>query len=149
MSDQPGIKKIFDFSLLRRVFSYAKPYKNRFVSSIILSLVLAVMAPIRPLLINYSLNDIIQQTDNSNDILIQLLLNITLIQVVILMVETLLRFYFSFLTSWLGQTVVKDLRIQVYNKVLHLNLRQFDKTPIGTLTTRTINDIEAINDIFS
>jgi ATP-binding cassette, subfamily B, multidrug efflux pump len=149
MSDQPGIKKIFDFSLLKRVFSYAKPYKNRFIISIILSLVLAVMAPIRPLLINYSLNDIIQQTGNSKDVLIQLLLNITLIQVVILIIETLLRFYFSFLTSWLGQTVVKDLRIQVYNKILHLNLRQFDKTPIGTLTTRTINDIEAINDIFS
>jgi ATP-binding cassette subfamily B multidrug efflux pump len=149
MSDQPGIKKIFNFSLLRRVFSYAKPYKRRFVISIILSLVLAVMAPIRPLLINYSLNDIIQQTDESTDILIRLLLNITLIQVVILIIETVLRFYFSFLTSWLGQTVVKDLRIQVYNKVLHLNLRQFDKTPIGTLTTRTINDIEAINDIFS
>ncbi len=149
MADQPGIKKIFDFSLLRRVFRYAKPYKRRFIISIVLSLVLAVMAPIRPLLINYSISDVIQRTDSSTDILIQLLLTITLIQVVILIIETLLRFYFSFLTSWLGQTVVKDLRIQVYNKVLHLNLRQFDKTPIGTLTTRTINDIEAINDIFS
>src|SRR6185503_4262215 len=56
---------------------------------------------------------------------------------------------FSFITAWLGQTVVKDLRVDVYKKVLGLNLSQFDKTPIGTLTTRTINDIEAINDIFS
>ncbi len=63
--------------------------------------------------------------------------------------ETVSRFYFSFITAWLGQTVVKDLRVAVYKKVLGLNLSQFDKTPIGTLTTRTINDIESINDIFS
>ncbi len=66
-----------------------------------------------------------------------------------MLVETAFRFYFSFITAWLGQTVVKDLRIAVYKKILGLNLSQFDKTPIGTLTTRTINDIEAINDIFS
>ena len=63
--------------------------------------------------------------------------------------ETSLRFYFAYITSWLGQSVVKDLRISVYKKILGLNLRQFDNTPIGTLTTRTINDIESVNDIFS
>ncbi|MFN9710547.1 MAG: ABC transporter ATP-binding protein, partial [Bacteroidota bacterium] len=63
--------------------------------------------------------------------------------------ETIFRFFFSYYTSWLGQKVVKDLRVSVFDKILHLNLRQFDKTPIGTLTTRTINDIETISDIFS
>src|SRR5690349_7432378 len=66
-----------------------------------------------------------------------------------LLVENALSFYFGFVSSWLGQNVVKDLRVTVYKKVLGLNLSQFDKTPIGTLTTRTINDIESINDIFS
>ena len=60
-----------------------------------------------------------------------------------------MRFSFSFATAWLGQSVVKDLRVSVYKKILGLNLSQFDKTPIGTLTTRTINDIESINDIFA
>src|SRR4029078_13468018 len=60
-----------------------------------------------------------------------------------------LRFYFGYITAWLGQTVVRDLRVNVYKKIMHLNLSQFDKTPIGTLTTRTINDIESVNDIFS
>jgi ATP-binding cassette subfamily B protein len=73
----------------------------------------------------------------------------TIIQIVLLLFETGFRFYFSYITSWLGQTVVRDLRVKVYEKILNLNLRQFDQTPIGTLTTRTINDIEAINDIFS
>jgi ATP-binding cassette subfamily B multidrug efflux pump len=78
-----------------------------------------------------------------------LIIWITVLQVVLLLIETVARFYFSFITAWLGQTVVRDLRVDVYKKVLGLNLSQFDKTPIGTLTTRTINDIEAINDIFS
>ena len=74
---------------------------------------------------------------------------ITLIQIGIIIFETLMRFWFSFTTAWLGQAVVKDIRITVYKKILGLNLGQFDKTPIGTLTTRTINDIESINEIFS
>jgi ATP-binding cassette subfamily B protein len=147
-ADQPGIKKIFDFGLLRRIFGYARPYKRRFFISVALAIVLALIAPVRPLLINYTIHDLIQG-DGAREVVIRLLLQVTVIQVVLLCVETALRFYFSFLTSWLGQTVVRDLRVQVYQKVLSLNLRQFDKTPIGTLTTRTINDIESINDIFS
>src|SRR6185503_21086978 len=73
----------------------------------------------------------------------------TLIQIGLILLETAMRFWFSFMTAWLGQSVVKDIRIAVYKKVLGLNLSQFDKTPIGTLTTRTINDIEAINEIFA
>ncbi|HEU4471030.1 MAG TPA: ABC transporter ATP-binding protein, partial [Flavisolibacter sp.] len=77
------------------------------------------------------------------------LILITIIQIGFLLVETALRFYFSYSTAWLGQAVVKDLRVKVFGKVLNLNLRQFDRTPIGTLTTRTIDDIERVNDIFA
>ena len=149
MSEQPAVKKIFDFSLLRRVFGYASPYKRRFFLSVFLSVVLAVLAPVRPLLINYTIHDVMQRGADEKALIMTLLINITLIQVLILLLETGLRFYFSFITAWLGQTVVRDLRVRVYRKVLSLNLSQFDKTPIGTLTTRTINDIEAINDVFS
>ncbi len=78
-----------------------------------------------------------------------MVIRITIIQIGLILVETTLRFVFSFITAWLGQAVVRDLRVTVYKKILGLNLSQFDKTPIGTLTTRTINDIESINDIFS
>ena len=77
------------------------------------------------------------------------IIEITIIQIALLLVETTCRFFFTFTTASLGQAVVKDLRITTYNKIVHLNLSQFDKTPIGTLTTRTINDIESVNDIFS
>ncbi|MEB3067472.1 ABC transporter transmembrane domain-containing protein, partial [Parvimonas micra] len=75
------------------------------------------------------------------------IISVTLFQIVFLVVETSIRFIFSFITASMGQHVVKDMRIAVYKKILGLNLRQFDKTPIGTLTTRTIDDIERINDI--
>jgi ATP-binding cassette subfamily B protein len=136
-------KRIFDFTQLKRVFHYAAPYKNRFILSIVLAIVLAVLAPIRPILIQHTINNIIAKG------LVNALVWITVIQIGILIVETILRFVFSFITTWLGQTVVKDLRVEVFGKIIRLNLSQFDKTPIGTLTTRTINDIESINDIFS
>jgi ATP-binding cassette subfamily B multidrug efflux pump len=153
MSEQVKGKKIFDFSLLRRVFRYASPYKRRLYLSITLSILLAVVSPLRPLLIQLTVNNYIR--NGTSDVLtvknkmIELIIYITIFQVVLLLAETMFRFYFSYITAWLGQTVVKDLRVDVYRKVLGFNLAQFDKTPIGTLTTRTINDIEAINDIFS
>src|SRR5438270_3035443 len=137
------LKKIFDFSLLKKVFSFAVPYKRKLYTSIFLSIVLAIISPLRPFLIQYTVNTYIKDRN------IQWLVIITIIQIGMLIFETGLRFWFTYLTSWLGQTVVRDLRVTVYKKVLGLNLSQFDKTPIGTLTTRTINDIESINDIFS
>ncbi len=132
-----------NLSALKRVFAYAAPYRRRFVLSILLAVVLAAMAPIRPLLIQYTINTVIGKG------LWNWLVWVTVLQIGILVVETALRFLFGYQTAWLGQTVVRDLRNEVYKKILGLNVRQFDKTPIGTLTTRTINDIESINDIFS
>jgi ATP-binding cassette subfamily B multidrug efflux pump len=138
-----GKKKLFDFSLLSRIFSYASPYKKKFYWSVALAIILAVITPIRPMLIQQTVNKHIANKVE------EMIIWITIIQVGIILAETALRFLFSFLTSWLGQTVVRDMRVAVYKKILNLNLRQFDTTPIGTLTTRTVNDIESINDIFA
>jgi len=152
MTEQAKAKrKIFDLSLLRRVFHFAAPYKNKFYGSLVLAIVLAVIAPLRPLLIQLTINDGIKGTTASHFINGPggFIIEITIFQIVLLMIETGLRFFFTFLTASLGQSVVRDMRVSTYNKILHLNLTQYDKTPIGTLTTRTINDIESINDIFS
>jgi ATP-binding cassette subfamily B protein len=144
-------KKIFNTSLLKRVFTFAAPYRAKFYTSVLLSVLLAAMAPLRPLLIQVTINDGL-----SNNAAARFLngpggfiIEITIIQVVLLLIETATRFYFTFSTASLGQSVVRDLRNTTYKKILKLNLSQFDKTPIGTLTTRTINDIESVNDIFS
>ncbi|HEY8956851.1 ABC transporter ATP-binding protein [Chitinophaga sp.] len=138
-----AVKKVFDFSLLRRIFSFAAPYKRSFYISMILTVVLAAISPLRPYLIQVTVDKYIAGQ------LMQMLILVTVVQIGLLLLETVVRFYFSYLTNWLGQSVVKDLRVTVYRKIVHLNLAFFDKTPIGTLTTRTINDIEAINDVFS
>jgi ATP-binding cassette subfamily B multidrug efflux pump len=151
MSEQAKPKTIFNFSLLRRVFQFASPYKSKFYWSLFLAVFLAVISPIRPWLIQLTINRGLQSGTNfwflkgAGPVII----GITVIQLVLLLIETVCRFIFTFFTASLGQSVVKDMRVTTYKKIISLNLSQFDKTPIGTLTTRTINDIESINDIFS
>jgi ATP-binding cassette subfamily B protein len=154
-------KKVFSFQLLVRVFKFVKPYRMLFYGSVLFAIVMAVFAPIRPYLIQLTVDMATGKTvhipgwlklfiakQNFSDAS-KFIIAVTLFQVVFLFVETTIRFFFSFMTAALGQRVVKDLRIAVYEKIVGLNLRQFDTTPIGTLTTRTIDDIERINDIFS
>jgi ATP-binding cassette subfamily B multidrug efflux pump len=154
-------KKVFNFSLLGRVFQFVKPYRSFFYISLVLAIVMAVFAPVRPYLIQLTvdkatgkhinipgwLETFLFKTDLSDAT--KFIIAVSIFQLVFLFVETTIRFFFTFITAWMGQSVVKDMRIAVYKKILGLNLSQFDKTPIGTLTTRTINDIESINDIFS
>lgn len=144
-------KKKLNISVLKRVFAFAAPYKKKFYLSIFLSIFLAVIAPIRPLLIQLTINNGIKNSTVGHFINGPggFIIEITIIQIALLFIETTCRFFFTFTTASLGQSVVKDLRITTYDKIVHLNLSQFDKTPIGTLTTRTINDIESVNDIFS
>jgi len=153
MAEEIKRRRIFDFSLLRRVFQYAAPYKGRLYWSVFLAILLAILSPLRPWLIQLTINDFIRKGSvpvlSIKEKMEITIIWITIWQIGLLLLETVARFYFAFITAWLGQTVVRDLRVDVYKKVLGLNLSQFDKTPIGTLTTRTINDIEAINDIFS
>ena len=154
-------KKVFSFLLLVRVFKFVKPYRMLFYGSVLFAIVMAIFAPVRPYLIQLTVDMATGKTvhipgwlklfiakQNFSDAS-KFIIAVTLFQVVFLFVETTIRFFFSFMTAALGQRVVKDLRIAVYEKIVGLNLRQFDTTPIGTLTTRTIDDIERINDIFS
>ncbi len=138
-------------SVLKRVFTFTAPYKNKFYLSLLLAVFLAFIAPIRPLLIQLTINEGLKNETASRFINGPggFIIEITILQVLILLIETLARFYFTFTTASMGQSVVKDLRVATYKKITQLNLSEFDKTPIGTLTTRTINDIESINDIFS
>jgi ATP-binding cassette subfamily B multidrug efflux pump len=129
--------------LLRRIFSFAGPYKKSFYFTIFMSVVLAVMAPLRPYLIQESVDKYI------NNRWLEGLIWISVIQLGILLFESVLRFWFMYRINWLGQSVVNDMRKTVFQKILFQDVAYYDRTPIGTLTTRTINDIEAVNDVFS
>ena len=159
--DDAKKKKTVSVILLKRVFAFVRPYRSFFYISLLLAIVMAIFAPIRPYLIQLTvdkasgksvhtpawLDTILFNVDLSN--VTNFIIYVTIFQIAFILIETAVRFAFTFITAWLGQHVVRDLRVTVFNKVIHLNLRQYDQTPIGTLTTRTINDIESINEIFS
>lgn len=151
MSATKTSKKIFNTRVLRRLLAFASPYKNRFWLALILSVLLAVMAPFRPLLIQLSIGMGMQEQADAWFVKGPggFIIEITIIQIVLLLIETITRYYFTYSTATLGQSVVRDMRQATYRKVLGLNVSQYDKTPIGTLTTRTINDVESVNDVFS
>lgn len=139
-----GIKKPgFRPQLLKRLFAYALPYRRTLIFSVIMTVVLAAITPLRPYLIQLSVDKYITAG------WLEGLIRISVIQLGVLLLETGLRFWFLYRMAWLGQTVVNDLRKGVFNKILFQDVAYFDKTAIGTLTTRTVNDIETVNDVFS
>lgn len=133
----------FNFSLFRRVMRMVKPYSRIFWFTASLTLILAPLTVSRPKLIENMVDKYILPGD---------IHGLTLMAVIILgtlILEVTLRYFFIYYANWLGQATIRDLRVKVFNHITSLNLRYFDKTPIGQSTTRTINDIEAINTIFS
>ncbi|MCW3123010.1 MAG: antibiotic transporter ATP-binding protein [Flavipsychrobacter sp.] len=137
------VKKPFNISLLRRIFSFTRPYRSTLFTAMILGIILAVVSPLRPYLIQVAVDKYIAVKDMPG------LWIVAVIYSVVLIVESAFRFWFTYRANWLGQTVVNDLRNTVFKKILFQNISFYDHTPIGTLTTRTINDIESINDVFS
>ncbi|MFT4754948.1 MAG: ATP-binding cassette subfamily B multidrug efflux pump [Salibacteraceae bacterium] len=134
---------VFDLKLLKRVLSYVKPYQSTFNGTAILVLLLAIIAPIRPFLVQYAVDNYILQPNEA------MLYNVTILLVALLIVEAGLQFFQTYLANWLGQSVVKDIRVSIYTKINNFKLQYFDKTPIGTLVTRVVSDMETISDIFS
>jgi ATP-binding cassette subfamily B protein len=141
MSQAP--KKTFSLTTLRRIFSYTNNYRSTFFTAMFLSVVLALISPLRPYLIQQSVDVYIKNQ------WLKGLIFISAIQLVLLLLETILRFIFSYRISWMGQSVVNDLRQQVFRKILFQDVAFYDKTAVGTLTTRSINDMESVNDVFS
>lgn len=134
---------VININLLKRVFQYVKPYKNIFIYSVILTILLALVAPVRPFLIKYTLDEHILKGDYQG------LLNMTILMIVLLVLQSVIQYSHTLLTNTLGQSAIKDLRIAVFNHITKLRLKFFDRTPIGQLITRTVSDLETIADIFS
>lgn len=132
-----------DWNLLQRVLKEAMPYRGVFITATVLALLVAPVATFRPVLIQKMVDDYVFKAD------IEGLYFITAIIIGALVLEGIVRYAFIFSTRWLGQSVIRDLRVRVFKHISSLKLTYFDRTPIGTSTTRTINDIEKINDIFA
>ena len=141
--ETPQEKQSLDWRLLGRLFKLAMPYRKFLFLSALLAIVLAPLNTLQPYLINVIVDDyiIIPQPRG--------LIGMSLLFAGVLIITGILQYTFIYLTNLLGHSVIRDLRVSVFKKITHLRLSYFDKTPIGNLTTRTINDIETIKTVFS
>jgi ATP-binding cassette subfamily B multidrug efflux pump len=143
-----------NFTLIKRILSYSKPYKKLFILALLLTLTLAVLSIVRPLLIKEALNCIGNEDSSSKGYLptegkIDFINHMGLLLLGVLFIEALLQFTNMYVTNLLGQNIVLDLRKQVYKHILKLKNTYFDNTPVGTLVTRAVSDIESLSDVFS
>ena len=142
MTKKPSSNQL-DAQLLKRVLAEAAPYKSLLLSTTLMAVLLAPLATIRPWLVQKMVDEHIVYSD------VEGLLKLSIIFVIVLFLHAFLTYLFTYLSGVLGQAVVRDLRIKIFNHINRFNLSYFDKTPIGTSTTRTINDVETINTVFS
>lgn len=136
-------KKGTDWILLRRVLATAKPFKSLFIQSIVLAVVITPFSIAQPFIVQQIVDNNIINGQKDGMVMMAVLF------MVVLLINVVMKYYFIYITAELGQSVIKDMRVKVFLHITNLRLRYFDKTPIGTSTTRTINDIEAINNVFA
>ena len=135
--------KAFDTTLFKRILEYTKPYKARYYSVITWAILLSIFAALRPYLLKNTVDGYIQTKDAHG-----LLLYVIFIGIVLLL-EVLSQFYFVFWANWLGQDIIKDIRVKLFKHITSFKMSYFDHEPVGKLVTRSVSDIESIARIFS
>ncbi len=135
--------KALDWNLLGRVMHYVKPYRRTFIIAAFLTIFLAGSALVQPILMQITLDKYILGNNYEGLVLMVVLMMAQLA------IQTVAQYYQTFSTNALGQSVIRDLRIDIFNHIMSLRLKYFDRTPIGMLITRTVSDLETIADIFS
>ena len=135
--------KYFDLKQFVKLMQFVKPYNKSFYLVMFFAVILSVITTVTPYLLKVVVDDYIIPKDYSGMTLIILLMIIALI------VEVLFMFCFTYYSNWLGQKVIKDIRVKIFDKIINLKMSFFDKNSVGRLVTRAVNDIETIASIFS
>ena len=135
--------KIVDLSVLKRLFKFVNPYITQFYFLVFLTVALAVLMAVRPKLIQVAIDRDIALMDYSG------LVVMIAILIALLMMQAFVQYLHTYLSGWLGQNIIRDIRIKLFKHIQNLNLRFFDKTPIGRLVTRNVSDIETLAEVFS
>jgi ATP-binding cassette subfamily B multidrug efflux pump len=135
--------KAFDTAVFKRILVYTKPYQKLFYGVILFAIGLSVFAALRPYLLKETIDSYIN-TRNEKGLLFYIIL-----MGIVLLAEVFSQFYFVFWANWLGQEIIKDIRIKLFKHLLSFRMKYFDTAPVGQLVTRSVSDIEAIARIFS
>ena len=142
-SEDEVLGKAYDSRLMKRLLQYIKPYKKYVIFAILLNIVVAALGPFRPYLTKIAVDDYINNSNYHGLLIISLLLLASLV------FQAVIQYFLTFYTQYLGQKTIFDLRMQIFKHVQTLALKFFDKTPIGRIVTRTTNDVESLNELFS
>lgn len=134
---------IIDLTVVKRILQFVQPYRGRFYFLILLTVLLGVLTPVRPWLIQYTLDTHVAASDYWSMVEIMVLI------LFLLAVQSVFQYVHTYMSGRIGQFVIRDIRIKLYEHIVNLRLRFFDKTPIGRLVTRTISDVETLADVFS
>lgn len=137
-------KPIFNFYILKRLFEYVKPYKKYLVLAFVFTLGLAVVSPLRPSIIGNMVDEYIEKDQNPSALWLW-----TLVIIGMLVIEALFQFLTTFFSNLLAQSLIKDIRIKLFRHMMSFKMKYFDSTPIGSVVTRIVSDLEAISQIFS
>ncbi|RYM33525.1 ABC transporter ATP-binding protein [Brumimicrobium glaciale] len=137
-------KPIFDFYILKRLFVYVKPYKKYLFLAFIFTLGLAVVSPLRPSIIGNMVDEYIDKGQNADALLYW-----TIVIIGMLILEAVFQFFTTFFANLLAQSLIKDIRIKLFKHMMSFKMKYFDQTPIGSVVTRIVSDLEAISEIFS
>ncbi len=129
--------------VLRQLYTYVKPYQKQFYFLVFLTLALAIIAPARPYLIQIAIDEHVAIGDAAG------LLKIIYVLVVLMVIQAIAQWAHTYYSGWIGQVIIKDIRVRLYTHLLRLRLKFFDNTPIGRLVTRNVSDIETLADVFS
>lgn len=135
--------KAFDFNLFKRLMRYTSPYKGYFWFVAISAILISGFSVFQPILLEYIIDDSIVPKDYEN-----LIFYVSIIGVLLLL-ETIFQLSFTYYSNWLGFHIIRDLRVKLFDKILNFKMQYFDKSSVGRLTTRAVNDIETIASIFS
>ncbi|QYH39767.1 ABC transporter ATP-binding protein [Algoriphagus sp. NBT04N3] len=135
--------EIVDTKVLRQLYQYVKPYKAQFYFLVFLTIALALLAPTRPYFIQVAIDDYVAIGDSQG------LIRMIYILVGLMILQAIVQWAHTYYSGWIGQVIIRDLRVRLYNHLLKLKLKFFDNTPIGRLVTRNISDIETLADVFS
>lgn len=141
--EQVSSGNIIDWSVLRRLMRFVTPYRVRFYFLVFLTLAIGVLTPLRPLLVQWTLDDDVAAGDYNGMVFMMGVL------LALLLVQSVAQYAHTYLSGWMGQYIIRDIRTKLYEHIVRLRLRFFDKTPIGRLVTRTISDVETLADVFS
>tara|TARA_B110000263_G_scaffold88229_1_gene77093 strand:- start:3741 stop:5504 length:1764 start_codon:yes stop_codon:yes gene_type:complete len=133
---------LFDIKILSRLFIFCKPFINTFYLLIFLTLLLSVLGPIRPYLTQIIIDDYVMLND------LEGLKGMIFLLFFLLIINAIIMYFHTYLSGWLGQNIIKNIRVKLFSHMQSFKLKFFDKTPIGRIVTRNVSDIETIADIF-